>query len=45
MQGDEEIVLAAVTENGKELEHASEGMKGDKDIVLAAVTHNGGLER
>ena len=36
------IVLAAVTQHGWELQFASEELKADKEIVLAAVKQNGG---
>ena len=38
---DEISVLAAVKENGLNLEHASDDLKGEKEVVLAAVTQNG----
>ena len=35
-QGDREIVLAAVKEDGLALEYASEELQGDRKIMLAA---------
>jgi hypothetical protein len=34
---DKKEVLKAVSENGVELDYASDDLKGDKEIVLAAV--------
>jgi len=36
-----EVVLAAVTQNGYALQHASRKLKGDREVVLAAVAQNG----
>ena len=41
MQGDREIVMAAVRQDVWALEHAAQEMKDDKDIVLAAVKQDG----
>ena len=41
LKNDCEIVLAAVTQNGIALLHASEELKNDREVVLAAVTQNG----
>ena len=41
LQGDREIVRAAVTQNGHALQYASNELRGDREIVLAAVTQNG----
>jgi hypothetical protein len=38
---DKDVVLAAVTKNGKALKFASVRLQNDKDVVLAAVTQNG----
>ena len=39
-----EIVLAAVQENGRELEFASEKLKADSEIVLAAKKNGAGAQ-
>ena len=41
LKGDHEIVMTAVSEDGRALEHATEELKGDHEIVLAAVSENG----
>jgi hypothetical protein len=41
MQGDKEVVLAAVKEDGLVLKYASKKMQGDKEVVLAAVKQMG----
>ena len=41
LQGDKEIVLAAVKKDGLDLEHADAKLVADKEIVLAAVKQNG----
>ena len=38
---DREVVVAAVTQNGMALEHASDELKNDERVVVAAVTQNG----
>ena len=40
-KNDDDVVLAAVTNNGLALQHASERLKRYHDIVLAAVRQNG----
>ena len=35
------LVLAAVKQDGRALQHASAKMKNDRDVVLATVTQNG----
>ena len=40
-KGDRDIVLAAVSNVGSALQHATEELKGDREIVLAAVSKNG----
>jgi len=42
LQGDREVVLAAVAENGFSLAYVSTEMRGDREVVLAAVARNGG---
>ena len=37
LQNDNEVVLAAVTQDGWDLQFASEELRNDKDVVLAAV--------
>ena len=37
MQADREVVLAAVTTNGRELQYASDELRADKEVVLAAM--------
>merc|ERR1712072_374409 len=41
-QGDREVVLAAVQQNGGALPYASSELQRDRDLVLAAVRQNGG---
>eukprot|EP00971_Amphidinium_carterae_P147917 2931970-Amphidinium_carterae.1 len=41
MASDREVVLAAVSTNGRALAHASETMRADREIVLAAVSCGG----
>ena len=41
LRKDREVVLRAVTNNGRALRYAFEALKGDKKLVLAAVTQNG----
>jgi hypothetical protein len=41
LQGDREVVLAAVAKNGGALEYASVELKGDREVVLAAVAKAG----
>ena len=41
LQGDREIVLAAVAQDGSALEYAAAELKGDREIVLAAVAQDG----
>ena len=41
MQGNHEIVMAAVQQDELALEHASKALQGDKSIVMAAVQHEG----
>jgi hypothetical protein len=41
LQGDREVVMAAVKHNGYELRFAAEELQGDKGVVMAAVTQNG----
>ncbi len=41
INADKDAVLAAVAQNGKALQYASEDLKADKDAVLAAVAQNG----
>ena len=41
LQGDREIVLAAVAQAGNALQFAAAELKGDREIVLAAVAQNG----
>jgi hypothetical protein len=41
LQGDREVVLAAVSQYGKALYYASEELKEDREVVIAAVTQNG----
>jgi hypothetical protein len=38
---DKEVIMAAVTQDGKCLQLASVALRGDKEVVLAAVTQNG----
>ena len=38
---DKEQVLKAVSENGFDLQYASDELKADREIVLAAVQENG----
>ena len=38
LKGNKEVVLAAVTKNGKALQYASEELSADREVVLAAVT-------
>jgi len=38
LKANKEVVLAAVTQNGRALEWAADTMKADKDVVLEAVT-------
>lgn len=40
MRDDEEIVLAAVSQNGGVLQYASERLKSEKDFVMKAVCHS-----
>jgi hypothetical protein len=41
LQSDREVVLAAVAQNGRALEHASAELQGDREVVLAAVAQDG----
>ena len=41
LQGDREIVLAAVEQDGSALQYASSQLRGDREIVLAAVKQDG----
>lgn len=41
MQGDKEVVLAAVVQSGRALEHASAELRADQEVVLAAVGQDG----
>lgn len=41
VQDDFDIVVAAVTQYGWALEHASDALKNDRNIVMAAVSQNG----
>ena len=41
LQGDREVVLAAVRQNGLALQHASAELKMDRELVLAAVKRYG----
>ena len=38
LKGDREIVLTAVSKEGRALEWASDDLKGDREIVLIAVS-------
>ena len=40
MKGDRELCTAAVAQDGKALQWASEEMKGDRELCTAAVTQN-----
>jgi hypothetical protein len=40
LQNDEEVVLAAVNQNGRSLEYASARLKDNEEVVLAAVNQN-----
>eukprot|EP00971_Amphidinium_carterae_P245897 4883863-Amphidinium_carterae.1 len=40
-RSDEEIVLAAVSTNGRALQYASEGLRADRRIVQAAIAQDG----
>eukprot|EP01051_Picozoa_sp_SAG22_P020497 SAG22_NODE_4161_length_1362_cov_19.376880_3_plen_253_part_01 len=42
LQGDREVVLAAVAQDGGALVYAAEGLRGDREVVLAAVAQDGG---
>ena len=39
--GDKELVLAAVSDYGLSLKHASPALQGDRQVVMAAVKNNG----
>ena len=41
LRGDQEIVLAAVSEYGWALRFATEELRGDRQIVMTAVSQNG----
>jgi hypothetical protein len=41
LHADKEVVLAAVTQDGRALESAAEALHADKEVVLAAVTQDG----
>ena len=41
MQGDKEVVMEAVKQNGYALEFASKELQGDKEVVMEAVKHGG----
>eukprot|EP00971_Amphidinium_carterae_P041499 814841-Amphidinium_carterae.1 len=45
LQGDREIVLVAVQDDGHALQYATEALRGDHKIVLAAVQKDGGALR
>jgi hypothetical protein len=40
LQGDREVVLAAVKQNGDALKYASQQLRGDREVVKAAVEEN-----
>jgi len=40
-RADREVVLAAVAQDGRALQFASDALRGDRDIVLAATTQSG----
>lgn len=40
LQADKEVVLAAVTQNGLELEFASKELQNDREVVLAAIDND-----
>lgn len=40
LQADKEVVLAAVTQNGLELEFASKELQNDREVVLAAINND-----
>ena len=40
MKGDRELCMAAVAQDGKALQWASEEMKGDRELCMAAVTQD-----
>ena len=41
MQGDREVVMAAVAQNGWALDYATEEMKGNRQVVMSAVAQDG----
>jgi hypothetical protein len=41
LQNDKEVVLAAVTQNGRALEYASKHLRDDPDVCYSAVNQNG----
>jgi predicted RNA-binding protein (virulence factor B family) len=40
LRADKEVVLAAVSQNGEELEFASKELQSDREVVLAAIDNN-----
>jgi len=41
LKGDKEVVVAALKQDGRALQFASEELKGDREVVVAAVKQNG----
>jgi len=41
LKGDKEVVMAAVAQNGRALQWASEELRGDKEVVMAVATQDG----
>ena len=40
LQGDEQVVMAAVSQEGAALQYASVELQGDKEVVLAALAQS-----